>query len=104
MLPAARLAETEALVDALVRNVRSRQSMGRAMSEVGSDEAAHLPFVGSLGKHPGESASVTEGIESLRRVLGFDLDTLTVSPLRARVSNSDHTSVPSCAAACDREK
>ena len=72
MLPASRLADTEALVDALVRNVRSRQNMVRAMLEA-EDEAVHLPFVGSLGKHPGESVSVTEGIESLRQVLGFDL-------------------------------
>ena len=72
MLPASRLADTEALVDALVRNVRSRQNMVRAMLEA-EDEAVHLPFVGSLRKHPGESVSLTEGMESLRQVLGYDL-------------------------------
>ena len=72
MLPASRLADTEALVDALVRNVRSRQNMVRAMLEA-EDEAVHLPFVGSLRKHPGESLSLTEGMESLRQVLGYDL-------------------------------
>lgn len=76
MLPASRLAETEALVDALVRNVRSRQHMVRAMLEA-EDEAVSLPFVGSLNRnHSGETVrriTVSEGTESLRQVLGYDL-------------------------------
>ena len=40
MLPASRLADTEALVDALVRNVRSRQNMVRATGRYPASESA----------------------------------------------------------------
>lgn len=76
MLPASRLAETEALVDALVRNVRSRQHMVRTMLEA-EEEAVSLPFVGSLNRnHSRETVrqiTVSEGTEGLRHVLGYDL-------------------------------
>ena len=85
MLSASRLAETEALVDAFVRNVRSRQNMVRAMLEA-EDEADPLPFVGSLRKPSGESVSLLEGMESLCQVLGYDL---TASQYYAQSSPGD---------------
>ncbi len=63
-LPGARSSETDALVDALVRNIQSRQNMVRAALEA-EDEAERLPFVGTLMR----SEAADEGIESLRRVL-----------------------------------
>ena len=63
-LPGARSSETDALVDALVRNLQSRQSMVRAALEA-EDEAEPLPFVGSLLR----SENAGTEIESLRRVL-----------------------------------
>ena len=62
-----RRAETDALVDAILRNVRSRQHMVRAVLEA-EDEAEPLPFVGSL-RHEGK-VTTTEGTDSLRQVLG----------------------------------
>lgn len=53
-----RSSETEALVDALVRNVRSRQQMVRAALEA-EDEAEPLPFVGVLTRS-GDAASAAE--------------------------------------------
>ncbi len=63
-LPVARSSETDALIDALVRNLRSRQKMVRAALEA-EDEAEPLPFVGALlrSEHAGT------GIESLRQAL-----------------------------------
>ena len=65
-----RLAETDALIDALVRNVRSRQGMVRAVLET-EDEAVPLQFVGSLSL----SSSPGDAMEGLRLVLGHDLTT-----------------------------
>lgn len=66
-LPATRSTETNALVDALVRNVRSRQNMVRAAMEA-EDEAEPLPFIGALTRSEGAAA------ENLSQVLGHDLD------------------------------
>ncbi len=63
-LPVARSSETHALIDALVRNLQSRQNMVRAALEA-EDEAEPLPFVGALLR----SGDAVTGIESLRRVL-----------------------------------
>ena len=63
-LPVERAPETDALVDALVRNVRSRQNMVRAALEA-EDEAEPLPFVGALSRSVGAETDV----ESLRNVL-----------------------------------
>ncbi len=68
-LPAKRSPAEEALVDALVRNVRSRQNMVRAALEA-EDEAEPRLFVGALQKRDGERPA----IDSLRQVLGNDLD------------------------------
>ena len=46
-LPGARSSETDALIDALVRNLQSRQNMVRAALEA-EDEAEPLLFVGAL--------------------------------------------------------
>ena len=60
--------ETDALIDALLRNVRSRQGMVRAVLET-EDETKPLPFVGSLS----QSSSPSDASEGLRSVLGRDL-------------------------------
>ena len=64
VLLGARSSETDALVDALVRNLQSRQNMVRAALEA-EDEAEPLPFVGALLR----SADAGTGIESLRQLL-----------------------------------
>ena len=113
-LPEARSSETDALIDALVRNVRSRQNMVRAALEA-EDEAESRWFVGVL--ITGRSASAdTERLrtalrqrtpaaaqlsqraaESLRKVLnGLDVTTYYAQPsaeeaftlLRTRVENA----------------
>ena len=63
-LPGARSSETDAIINALVRNLQSRQRMVRAALEA-EDEAERLPFVGALVK----SRDADAGIESLRQVL-----------------------------------
>ena len=63
-LPGARSSETDALIDALVRNLQSRQSMVRAALEA-EDEAEPLSFVGALLR----SGDAHTGIESVRQVL-----------------------------------
>ena len=63
-LPGARSSETDALIDALVRNLQSRQNMVRAALEA-EDEAEPLPFVGALVR----SGNGDTEIESVRRVL-----------------------------------
>ncbi len=63
-LPGARSSESDALIDALVRNLQCRQSMVRAALEA-EDEAEPLRFVGTLLR--GEDART--GMESLRTVL-----------------------------------
>jgi len=59
----------EGLVDALVRDVRARQSIIRAALE-DEDEATSLPFVGSVTLDDG----VEHVSESIREVIGFDLE------------------------------
>ena len=63
-LPGACSSETDALVDALVRNLQSRQNMVRAALEA-EGEAETLPFVGCLLR----SENAGTEIEWLRRVL-----------------------------------
>ena len=63
-LPGARSSETDALIDALVRNLQSRQNMVRAALEA-EDEAEPLLFVGALLR----SGDADTGIESLRQGL-----------------------------------
>ena len=59
-----------ALVDALVRDLRARQSMVRALLE-DEDEAEPLPFVGS--KKMSDGTSVV--LQSLRELLGIEVET-----------------------------
>ena len=92
-LPGARTSEQDALIAALVRNVRSRQEMVRAALEA-EDEAEPLPFVGvlldpgQLGtqteslrrvlQHNAEAARLTQhALKAIARVLGDDLDAAT---------------------------
>ena len=63
-LPVARSSETDALVDALVRHLQSRQNMVRAALEA-EDEAEPLRFVGTLLR----SVDAGTGIESMRQLL-----------------------------------
>ena len=63
-LSGARSSETDALIDALVRNLQSRQSMVRAALQA-EDEAEPLLFVGALLRN--EDADT--GIQSIRRLL-----------------------------------
>ncbi|MDE0433977.1 MAG: XRE family transcriptional regulator [Bryobacterales bacterium] len=63
-LTGARSAETEAVIDALVRNVQSRQNMVRAALEA-EDEAETLPFVGALSR----SLDTRTDLGSLRNLL-----------------------------------
>ncbi len=64
------------LVDALVRDVRSRQSMVRAVLEA-EDEAGPLPFVGALKELEGVSAGTGQSlrcaVEALYQVLDLEL-------------------------------
>ena len=73
-LPDARSSETDALIDALVRNVQSRQSMVRAALEA-EDEAEPLPFVGALMRHEGALVDT----DSLQNVLRNKPDTARLS-------------------------
>ncbi len=83
-----RSSETDALVDALVRNVRSRQQMVRAALEA-EDEAEPLPFVGVLTDATSATESPDDAFETrpgsarrlqrlaarhLSQVLGHDLN------------------------------
>ena len=58
----------EALVDALVRDIRARQSMVRAVL-VDDEEAKPLPFVGSMKMDDGVGAVLA----SIRQIIGIDL-------------------------------
>ena len=58
-----RSSETDALIDALVRNVRSRQQMVRAALEA-EDEAEPLPFVGVLTRS-GNAAPAAESPDNV---------------------------------------
>ncbi len=76
-LPETRSRKMDALIDALVRDVRSRQGMIRAVLEA-EGEADSLPFVGSLfereGVPTGTDRLAQRAAEALRDVLGNDLD------------------------------
>ena len=76
-LPVARSPKMEALIDALVRDVRSQQSMIRAVLEA-EGEADTLPFVGALAGSEGVRGSTDQtaqrAVATLRQVLGNDLD------------------------------
>ncbi len=58
----------EPLVDALVRDIRSRQSVVRAV-QVEEEESEPLPFIGSMSRDDG----VGPVLASMRQVLGLDL-------------------------------
>jgi len=60
--------DAEALVDALVRDIRARQQMVRAVLE-DEDDAAPLPFVGSAKMEDG----LAPVLHSIRRTLDLDL-------------------------------
>ena len=76
VLPAGRFAETDALIDALVRDVLSRQSMVTALLRE-EDGADPLPFVGCLradGSNPEEtSPPARSALRNLQELLGRDL-------------------------------
>ena len=55
------------LVDAVVRDIRARQTLVRASLEA-ADEAEPLPFIGSMDRQQ----SVTAVVASIRETLGFD--------------------------------
>jgi Zn-dependent peptidase ImmA (M78 family)/transcriptional regulator with XRE-family HTH domain len=59
---------SEPLVDALVRDIRSRQAVVRAV-QVEEEEAVPLPFIGSMSRNDG----VGPVLASIRQVLGLDL-------------------------------
>ncbi len=63
-LPGERSSETDALIDALVRNLQSRQNLVRAVLEA-EDEAEPVPFVGALLRE----GDLGTGLESLREAL-----------------------------------
>ena len=75
-LPAERSEETDALIDALVRDIQSRQSMVRALLEE-EDEAEPLPFLGCLNdpeSGPAETVLLRRRAErALQELLGRDL-------------------------------
>ena len=81
-LSGTRSPETDALVDALVRDVRSRQNMLRAALEA-EDEAEPLPFVGTLSRNLGAGA----GMESLRNVLRRRTEAARLSEHAAQALN-----------------
>lgn len=69
-LPEGAHSPEEALLDALIREIRARQSMLRVIME-DEDEAAPLPFVGSHRMEDGRAAI----LESLQGLLGLDTTT-----------------------------
>jgi Zn-dependent peptidase ImmA (M78 family) len=68
-LPPEHSRSQDALVDALIRDVRARQEMVRALLEE-EDEATPRPFVGSISMHNGVEAV----LQSIRETLDLDLD------------------------------
>ena len=74
-LPADHTAADDALVDALIRDVRARQSMVRAVLE-DEDEALLLTFVGSMTMSDGVRAVVS----SIRNTLGTTRGDLYAQP------------------------
>jgi Zn-dependent peptidase ImmA (M78 family)/transcriptional regulator with XRE-family HTH domain len=67
-LPSEHSRRDDALVDALIRDVRARQAMVRALLEA-EDEAAPLPFVGSVLMPRGVQAVA----DAINRTLGLDI-------------------------------
>ena len=74
-LPNEPAASDEALLDALVRDVRARQAMVRAVLEV-EDEAEPLPFIGSQRIEDGPEAALA----SLKALLGVDAGAYRAQP------------------------
>ena len=70
-----RSAKDDAILDALIRDVRARQSMVRAVMEE-EDEAEPLPFIGSHEMSGGRPAVV----KSLRRMLGVRRENYYAQP------------------------
>lgn len=68
-LPEEFVQRDEALVDALLREVKARQEMVRSLLEL-DDEAPELPFVGSFDKARGADALAG----SIMQAIGFNLD------------------------------
>lgn len=66
-LPPEHSRSQDALVDALIRDVRARQEMARALLEE-EDEAVPLPFVGSMSMRDGVEAV----LQSIRETLDLD--------------------------------
>jgi Zn-dependent peptidase ImmA (M78 family) len=60
--------DAEALVDALVRDIRARQAMVRAIIE-DDEDAERLPFIGSAAVENG----IAPVLQSIRRTLGLEL-------------------------------
>ncbi|MER9104102.1 XRE family transcriptional regulator [Mesorhizobium sp. M0848] len=67
-LPVEYARRDEALVDALLRDIRARQEMVRSLLEV-EDEAQNLPFVGSFDMNGGAKVLANE----IKDALGFNL-------------------------------
>ena len=74
-LPDSTTKVANALVDALIRDVQVRQSILRAALEDEEDIQA-LPYIGSMNISDG----VDSLVESIRRTIGFDLDTFRRQP------------------------
>ena len=74
-LPQSVDAAKEALLDALIREIRARQSMVRVMLE-DEDEAESLPFVGSHRIEDGRAAV----LKSLQALLGLDASAYRAQP------------------------
>jgi Zn-dependent peptidase ImmA (M78 family) len=68
-LPPEHSRSQDALVDALIRDVRARQEMVRALLE-DEEEAVRLPFVGSMSMRDGVEAV----LQSIRETLDLDLE------------------------------
>ena len=79
---------------------RFAQDRPRPREDRARRRIAYLPHTSRPARAARQGWTDSDDPESLQSCS----DTLTVSPLCARVSNSDHTSVPSCAAACDRDE
>ena len=73
--PQDNLPRNEGLLDALVRDMRARQSMVLAILEE-EDEAEALPFIGSHHIEDGQEAVV----RSLKSLLGIDVNTYRTQP------------------------
>lgn len=69
----------EALLDALIRDVKARQGMVRALLE-DEEDTKHLPFVGSMRMRQGASAVLS----SIREIIQID-----IAEFRAEASASD---------------